>query len=131
MHDILHVRTLVLLSLAIGLLFLALRSLRAGRLKERYVLLFVFTGVPFLVFALWPDLIVWASQTLQIEKATLLVMCVATYFILTTFELLSILSVQDRKLATLGQTVAILAAERDAIARAAAAPDTPTPPSPR
>lgn len=111
MTDLLHVRTLLLLGIAALITGLALRSLRAGRLKERYVLLFVATGVPFLVFALWPDLIVWAETTFEIEKATLLILCVATYFILTTFALLSIVSVQDRKIANLGQIVAVMQAE--------------------
>lgn len=108
MNQIIHVRTLFLLLIALAILTLALRSLRAGRLKERYVLLFAITGLPFLFFALWPDAIVEVSQFLEIEKATLLILCVATYFILTTFELLSIVSTQDRKLDTLGQEVAIL-----------------------
>jgi hypothetical protein len=108
MNEILHPRTLFLLAIAVFITALALRSLRAGRLKERYVLLFVGTGIPFLIFALWPELIVWAERTFQIEKPTLLVLCVSTYFILTTFALLSIVSVQDRKITTLCQEVAML-----------------------
>ena len=108
MIDLLHPRTFLLLAVAGIVTGLALRSLRAGRLKERYVLLFVGTGIPFLIFALWPDLIVWAERTFQIEKATLLILCVATYFILTTFALLSIVSVQERKLTTLAQEVSLL-----------------------
>ena len=105
------IRTIVLLLIAIVITALALRSLRAQRLKERYVLLFVLTGIPFLIFALWPDLIVLASETLEIEKPTLLILCVTTYFILTTFALLSIVSVQDRKINTLGQEVALMASK--------------------
>ena len=125
MSEIIHIRTLFLLLIAGVVMFLALRSLRAGRLKERFVLLFVLTGVPFLVFALWPDLIVLAVDTLEIEKPTLLILCVATYFILTTFSLLSIVSVQDRKIATLGQQLAILWEER-LNAPEDAVPDKPT-----
>lgn len=126
MTDLLiHPRTILLLGIGLIITLLALRSLRAGRLKERYVLLFVGTGIPFLVFALWPDLIVWAERVFQIEKATLLVLCVATYFILTTFALLSIVSVQDRRITNLGQQVAILA-EHPPTAPAAASADMPT-----
>lgn len=106
------IRTIFLLVIGIAITLLALRSLRAQRLKERYVLLFVMTGLPFLIFALWPDLIVVASRTLEIEKPTLLVLCVTTYFVLTTFALLSIVSVQDRKINTLGQELAILMQRR-------------------
>lgn len=110
----LHPRTLILLAVAAVLVGLTLRSLRAQRLKERHVLLFLLTGLPFLVLAFWPDGIVFLSDLLEIEKPTLLVLIVATYFLLTTFELLSIVSVQDRKIATLGQWVGILLQEREA-----------------
>jgi hypothetical protein len=103
-----HPRTIILLTVAVVLIFLTLRSLRAHRLKERYVLLFLLTGLPFLVLAFWPDGVVFLEELLEIEKPTLLVLCVTIYFILTTFALLSIVSVQDRRLATLGQLVAIM-----------------------
>ena len=105
---LLHIRTLILVGVAAVLLVLTFRSLRAHRLKERYVLLFLITGLPFFALAMWPDAIVWLSQTLEIEKPTLLVLCVSVYFLLTTFELLSIVSVQDRKITALGQLTAIL-----------------------
>ena len=107
-EHILHVRTLILLLIAIAILFLTLRSLRAQRLKERYVLLFLITGIPFLLLALWPDALVATTRALEIEKGTLLILCVTTYFILTTFELLSIVSVQGRHINALGQHQAIL-----------------------
>ena len=111
MDQVLHVRTLILLTVGVVLLFLTLRSLRAQRLKERYVLLFLITGLPFLVLALWPDAVVAVSTLLEIEKPTLLILCVAVYFILTTFELLSIVSVQSRNISTLGQHMSILMEE--------------------
>ena len=112
-ENLLHVRTLILLVVGAAVLLLTVRSLRAHRLKERYVLLFGLTGLPFLVFAAWPDGVVWLSQTLEIEKPTLLVLGMAVYFLLTTFELLSLVSVQGRKIDALGQLVAILMEERD------------------
>lgn len=122
MNEIIHPRTLFLLVIAAAILTLALRSLRAGRLKERYVLLFAVTGLPFLFFALWPDAIVAVSDSLEIEKPTLLVLCVTTYFILTTFELLSLVSVQDRKIATLAQEVAIMRSARASESQSSGAP---------
>ncbi|MFW6059872.1 MAG: DUF2304 family protein [Phycisphaeraceae bacterium] len=108
---IFHIRTLILLIIGLVILFLTLRSLRAQRLKERYVLLFLITGVPFLLLAMWPDAVVAISEFLEIEKPTLLVLCVAVYFILTTFELLSIVSVQSRNINALGQHMGILMEE--------------------
>ena len=110
--QLLHIRTLILLVVAAAIMLLTLRSLRAQRLKERYVLLFLITGLPFLLLALWPDALVEVSDFLEIEKHTLLILCVAVYFILTTFELLSIVSVQSRHLDALGQHLAILEEEQ-------------------
>lgn len=112
LDSIWHVRTLILLIVGLAILFLTLRSLRAQRLKERYVLLFLITGVPFLLLAMWPDAVVAISEFLEIEKPTLLTLCVTVYFILTTFELLSIVSVQSRHLNTLGQHLSMLTAEQ-------------------
>lgn len=112
-----HTRTLILLVIAVVLSLLTLRSLRAHRLKERYVILFLLTGLPFVVLALWPDGIVFFERRLAIEKPTLLVLGVSTYFLLTTFELLSIVSVQERRIATLSQHLAILMRQQEDAAR--------------
>ena len=101
-------RTVILLTIAVIMTVLTLRSLRAQRLKERYVLLFLFTGLPFLILGFWPDGVILFQQALNIEKPTLLVLCVAVYFLLTTFELLSIVSVQERKIDNLAQIVGIM-----------------------
>ncbi len=107
LDTLLHLRTLILLGVAVVITLLTIRSLRAQRLKERYVLLLLFTGLPFLLFALWPNGVVFLQNVLEIEKPTLLTLCVAIYFLLTTFILLSIVSVQERKIDQLAQIIAI------------------------
>ncbi|QQE11115.1 DUF2304 domain-containing protein [Planctomycetota bacterium] len=107
-ETLIHPRTIILFGFSLILVLLTLRSLRAQRLKERYVLLFMLTGLPFIVLAFWPDGILFISDILEIEKATLLVLCSTMYFVLTTFALLSIVSIQERKLTTLSQMVGIL-----------------------
>jgi len=102
------IRSVILVLFAGLVCLLALRSLRAQRLKERYVLMFIAVSGPFLVLALWPDGIVWFSDLLKIEKATVLVLVLAAFMILIIFELLSIVSVQERKIAALAQVVGLL-----------------------
>ena len=104
------VRTIFLALYGATLIVLALRSLKAQRLRERYVLLFIGIGVPFLVLALWPDGIVVLSSVLRIEKATLLVLLATAFLILVIFELLSIVSVHERKIVRLAQDLAVLKA---------------------
>jgi hypothetical protein len=108
------IRSIILVAIAATVLLMTVRSLRAQRLKERYVLLFLITGLPFLVLAVWPDGIVVISQLLKIEKPTFLVLCVTTYFILTTFALLSIVSVQERKITNLAQIMGLMTQQREA-----------------
>lgn len=102
------IRSIILLVIGGTLLFLALRSLRAHRIKERYALLFFCMGLPFLGLAIWPDAVVFMVDTLQIEKPTVLVLCLTVFCVVMIFKLLSIISVQDRKIATLAQMVSML-----------------------
>jgi hypothetical protein len=102
------IRTIVLLTLGVLLLALAFRRLRERRLKERYVVLFALLGLPFLALGFWPDGIVYLSELLQIEKATLLVLSLTVFVVLMLLELLTLVSVQDRKLTSLAQEVALL-----------------------
>ena len=110
-----HDMSLIVILLAIGLmlLFLAVQSLRAQRLKERYALLLGFLGVPFLALAAWPDAVGYVARELDIEYPTVLLLCVTTFFLLLNFKLLSIVSVQDRKIASLAQIVGILRTEQE------------------
>lgn len=102
------IRTIILLTFGFMVLYLVLRSLRAMRLKERYALLMLFVGLPFLILAAWPDAVVFLSEHLQIEKPTLLVMGLTGFVVLIIFELLSIVSVQERKIASLTQMLGIV-----------------------
>ncbi len=103
--------TLTLILLAIGntLLLMAIRSLRVQRLQERHALLFVAVGVPFLALAAWPDAIGWLSGRLGIEYQTVLLLAVTTFFLVLNFNLLSIVSIQERRITNLAQMVAIMA----------------------
>ena len=104
---------LILFSIGSMLLFLALRSLRAHRLKERYAIMFLFLGLPFFGLALWPWAVAYLADVLGIEYPTVLLLCVTTFFLLTTHNLLCIASVQEGKINALAQLVGILMEGRD------------------
>ena len=90
------------------LLALAIVRLRRYRLKERYALLLVLLGLPFVMLAIWPSAVGWLSQTLVIDHGTILLMGISAFLFLTIFELLSIVSQQDAKITSLAQMVGIL-----------------------
>jgi uncharacterized protein DUF2304 len=101
-------RNLIVLAIGATLLLMAIRSLRAERIKERYALIFVLTGLPFLLLALWRDAVGYLAEFLQIDYRTLALLGVTAFFMLMTFKLLSIVSVQERRITTLAQHVGIL-----------------------
>jgi hypothetical protein len=102
------IRSLILVIFGGTLLFLALRRLKQFKLKERYTLLFLMLGLPFLLLAVWPRGVEILTRATHIEQSTVMLLCVSVFLILTVFELLTIVSVQDRKITTLAQMVGIL-----------------------
>jgi hypothetical protein len=101
-------KSVVLILLGGAILLLSVRRLRQYRLKERYTLLFLFTGLPFFLLALWPDAVAWLAQKMHIEYGTLALIGVTAFLLLMIFQLLTIVSVQDQKIASLAQIVGIL-----------------------
>jgi Uncharacterized conserved protein (DUF2304) len=102
------IRSLILLIFGGSLLLLAIRRLKQFKLKERFSLLFLLLGLPFLVLAVWPKTIEYLASATHITQATVMLFCTSVFLILIIFELLSIVSVQDRKITTLAQLVGIL-----------------------
>ena len=101
-------RSLFLIAFGGGLLVLALRRLRTYRLKERYAVLFMLIGLPFVGLAFWQDAVGWMAERLHIQYNTLALICVSVFLFLAVFELLTIVSVQDQKITALAQLVGIL-----------------------
>ena len=126
-----HIRTLILLAFGVCLLFFALRSLRQQRLKERYALIMFFSGLPFLVLAFWPRGLLFLARKMDIGVEALMVMLLTLFVVLMIFKLLSVVSVQDRRIATLTQKVAILMEQQQLNDPTTASDGTPRPLSPR
>jgi|SRR5580704_7427861 hypothetical protein len=99
---------IILVCFGTTILLLAVGRMRSYRLKERHMLLFTLMGLPFLVLAIWPLGVDWVGRKLGIDYHTVPVLCIAAFFILMVFELLTIVSLQDRKIASLAQIVGIL-----------------------
>jgi hypothetical protein len=97
-----------LLLFATALMWAALRRLKQFRLKERYALIFLLSSVPFLALAVNPDLIRLAAVQLGIDYRTLQLMAVTAFLVFVVIELLTIVSVQERRITRLAQQVAML-----------------------
>ncbi len=120
--------TLILLGIGNVVLLLAVRSLRQQRLKERYALLFGAVGIPFLALAVWPNAVGYLAAHLGIEYHTVLLLAVTAFFLLMNFNLLSIVSVQERRINCLSQIVAMLSQTQKGAATASGqSPAAPLP----
>ena len=102
------IKSLILLLRGGGLLALAVLRLRRYRLKERYALVFLLLGLPFIGLAAWPNGVGRVAELLDVDYRTVTLICVSTVLFLMVFELLTIVSVQDQKINTLAQMVGIL-----------------------
>ena len=102
------VKSAILLVLGGSLFTLAVIRLRQYRLKERYALVFLLLGLPFVLLAAWPNAVEHVSRILGIQYQTVALIAVTTFMLLSVFELLTIVSVQDQKISELAQLVGIL-----------------------
>jgi hypothetical protein len=102
------VKSAILLVLGGSLFTLAVLRLRQYRLKERYALVFLLLGLPFVLLAAWPNAVEHVSRILGIQYQTVALIGVTTFMLLSVFELLTIVSVQDQKISELAQLVGIL-----------------------
>ncbi len=127
-NDYMNAKQILPLAFGILLFLLAVRRLRRYELKERYTLLFLLTGLPFFVLGLWPSGVGWLAHKLQIEYRTVSLLCVSAFLILMVFELLTIVSMQDRRIATLAQIVGIMM-EKQGMSDRDRAADSPVPPT--
>jgi hypothetical protein len=107
-HEGVWIRSMFLILMGGSLLVLALRRLRQFKLRERYALLFMLIGLPFIGLAFWQDGVAWMAGYLNMQYNTLALICVSVFLFLAVFELLTIVSQQDRKITTLAQMVGIL-----------------------
>ena len=78
--------TLILLAIGNLMLLLAIRSLRAQRLKVRHALLFLFVGLPFFGLAAWPDAVGYVGALLGVEYQTVMLLIVTTFFLVMNFK---------------------------------------------
>jgi hypothetical protein len=102
------VKSAILLVLGGSLFTLAVIRLRQYRLKERYALVFLLLGLPFVLLAAWPNGVEWVANILGIHYQTVALISVTSFLLLAVFELLTIVSVQDQKISELAQLVGIL-----------------------
>src|SRR5438874_9952992 len=82
------IRSLILVIFGGSLLLLAIRRLKQFKLKERFTLLFLLLGLPFMALAIWPNGVELLARASGIEQKTVMLLSVSIFLILIIFELL-------------------------------------------
>ena len=70
------------------------------------------------MLAFLPDAMGKVAEWIHIDYRTLMLLCISAFLLLMVFELLSIVSQQDRKITTLAQMVGILMEKQQNAAKA-------------
>lgn len=107
-------KSIILMGFGATVLLVAIHRLRKYRLKERYALMLILVGTPFLVLAVWQNTVGRIAEFLGIQYTTFSLLCVTAFLFVMIFELLTIVSVQEQKINTLSQMVGLLWDEKQA-----------------
>ena len=111
------VRSALLLGIVLFLTLNMVRRMRRMEMKERHALVLVGVAIPFLALAIWPQLIERVASWLSIEYGTVMLVGVTAFFLVMLIEMLSVISVLERKVSVLAQMVAILNDDRGCVDR--------------
>jgi len=119
-------------------LVVTLEAVRRGRMRERYALLWVGTGLVILFFAIFPrSAMAWLQELTGMQYVTAVVVVIFGFLLLVAFHISLMLSrLQDnqgrvvRRLALLEARLAALEAGRENAARQPASADAPPPAPP-
>lgn len=101
-------KSAILVVFGMTVLVVAFHRLRRYRLKERYALMLMLVGAPFLLLAIWQNAVGQLAEWLGIQYTTFSLLCVTAFLFMMIFELLTIVSVQEQKINTLSQMIGLL-----------------------
>ena len=103
-----------LISIIVLLILAILDLVRRKKLKEKYSLLWIVTGVSFIVMALWPDSVKFLSASIGIITPSNLIFLLAVFFlIILSIHFSMIISALGEKTKLLAQELALLKKDLD------------------
>lgn len=94
---------------AVGLLIVILELIRRRKLKERFALLWLFSAIILIIFAIWSKLLVILAKIMGIYYAPLVLVPLIILIVIILFIYFSIIvSKQSEQIKKLSQQIAIL-----------------------
>ncbi len=102
------VHRLVPIAAALLVLGFTLELIRRRKLREEYAMLWIFSSLIFLVFAIWPELLFWIRGYLGVYYLTAVLILTFTFLCLTIIGLSAALSRRADETCRLAQRMALL-----------------------
>jgi hypothetical protein len=118
-------RRLVPLVMAIIVILAAIELIRRRKLREEYAMLWLTASVALLVFAIFPGIVLWLQNTLQVNYLTIIVLSCFLFLAMILMHMATIISRQAEQIRRVAEQIALM---DNVLARKAAGdPQAPAP----
>lgn len=101
-------RWLVPLAMALLIIFVTVELIRRRKLREEYAMLWLGASAVLLVFAIFPDLLLWLSRELSVNYLTLVVLALFTFLAMIVMHFAVVISKQTEEIRQLAQQLALM-----------------------
>ena len=101
-------RHLVPLALAMIVLLVTAEMIRRRKLREEYAMLWLGASAIMLIFAVFPQLLIWLQEELQVNYLTIVVLALFFFLAMIVMHFAIVISKQSEEIRQLAQRMAIL-----------------------
>ena len=107
-----HLRILIA-AISLATIVVIVETIRRGRLREAYAIVWLVAGATILIFGVWPDVLDIVSRLLRLHHLTTLFMVAFLFLLAIVFHFSVVLSSLTERLKTLTQDYALLQARME------------------
>ena len=100
-------RRLVPLVMAMIVVLTAIELIRRRKLREEYAMLWLASSIALLVFAIFPGLVLWFQQILQVNYLTFIVLTCFLFLAMILMHMATVISRQSEQIRHLAERTAI------------------------
>jgi hypothetical protein len=101
-------RRLVPLVMAFIVILAAIELIRRRKLREEYAILWLTASVALLVFAVFPGIVLWLQNTLQVNYLTIIVLSCFLFLAMILMHMATIISRQAEQIRRVAEQLALL-----------------------
>ena len=101
-------RRLVPLVIACIVILAAVELIRRRKLREEYAILWLTASVALLVFAVFPGIVLWLQNTLQVNYLTIIVLSCFLFLAMILMHMATIISRQAEQIRRVAEQIALM-----------------------